>query len=800
MRTTSVVSLCAALLGWCLAPPGRADGPAEVSFWDQVDAAQQAVFSPDGKTLTTLTGGEVRPGPTGVDSLALSPDGKLAATAGPLPIPGPGGGVRLWALPTGREKLSPEREAERDRREAARKKREAEQARAKAEQERLRKEALEKLSSEARALAAADAARARRAEYAVRLAQAREACDHWSFRQARELLDGLKPQPGEEDLRGFEWYHLRGQLSRELLLTDDPDLDFLAAAVSPDGDTVAVTGDGAVTLYDAATGKRRATLDTRRPLASVALSPDGRTLAAGLGTTKGRDRCDVLLWDVATGKERATLEGHSLDVAALSFSPDGRTLASGDNTGVVRLWDVAEGKARQVLPGQKFLVNDVAFSPDGKTLVTVVAERVGFWDVASGDAAGELPASRRRDTVAGVAFSPDGRTLAVAVRNQVTLWDVATRKPVLSAPGAEWPLLFLTGDAGLATGRVLFDPRTGRERARRQPSAGGPPGVAGDRVLALGQPSAGRLLAVELERDGVRLCDVPLGERVRRLTGADDASSLAFTADGRHLIAAGEEKGARRWDALTGEPQPVPYRLLHSSTAEFDFAGAKGRVRLDGLELTPEEFAALGRPGTLPDKEGQAQLLAVSPDGKTWATRWNGAVTLRDAATGKARVTLPRSRDRISSGAFTGDGKALVTWDDDVVRWDAATGKELDRFEAPGEVVAVRFAADGKLAALVVADRKDHVLRLHDVATGATVATLRGHTDTVWAVAFSPDGRTLATAGRDRTVRLWDPVTGDSRGVLRGHPGEIYRLAFRPDSRALVALSIGGDVSLWLGE
>jgi WD40 repeat protein len=142
-----------------------------------------------------------------------------------------------------------------------------------------------------------------------------------------------------------------------------------------------------------------------------------------------------------------------------------------------------------------------------------------------------------------------------------------------------------------------------------------------------------------------------------------------------------------------------------------------------------------------------------------------------------------------------------VTWADGVATWDVATGKELDRFEPPHPVVAVRFAADGKtLTTLVLADRRQPVVYLWDVATGETRATLRGHTEGARTVAFSPDGRLLATGSSDRTVRLWDAVTGQPRGVLRGHPDWTQFLAFRPDGKALAAASADGAVSLWVAD
>ncbi|NUK90284.1 PD40 domain-containing protein, partial [Streptomyces lunaelactis] len=80
---------------------------------------------------------------------------------------------------------------------------------------------------------------------------------------------------------------------------------------------------------------------------------------------------------------------------------------------------------------------------------------------------------------------------------------------------------------------------------------------------------------------------------------------------------------------------------------------------------------------------------------------------------------------------------------------------------------------------------EDGTARLWDTTTGRTRKTLTGHKDTVYSVAFSPDGRTLATAGEDGTARLWDTTTGRTRKTLTGHKDTVYSVAFSPDGRTL---------------
>jgi len=110
-----------------------------------------------------------------------------------------------------------------------------------------------------------------------------------------------------------------------------------------------------------------------------------------------------------------------------------------------------------------------------------------------------------------------------------------------------------------------------------------------------------------------------------------------------------------------------------------------------------------------------------------------------------------------------------------------------------GWVASVAFSPDGRLLA---SGGEDQTMRLWDPATGECLRTLNGHDGSVNWVAFSPDGRLLATASGDRTVRLWDPATGECLRTLTGHDRNLWSVAFSPDGR-LLATASGWVVQLW---
>jgi WD40 repeat protein len=135
------------------------------------------------------------------------------------------------------------------------------------------------------------------------------------------------------------------------------------------------------------------------------------------------------------------------------------------------------------------------------------------------------------------------------------------------------------------------------------------------------------------------------------------------------------------------------------------------------------------------------------------------------------------------------------SWDNTARLWDAATGKPVAALEGhTSSVSAVAFSPDG---ARVLTGSGDTTARLWVAATGKPMATLEGHTGAVNAVAFSPDGARVLTGSGDNTARLWDAATGKTVATLEGHTGPVTAVAFSPDGAHVLTGSRDKTARLW---
>jgi WD40 repeat protein len=267
----------------------------------------------------------------------------------------------------------------------------------------------------------------------------------------------------------------------------------------------------------------------------LVFAPDGRRLATAHGNDT--DSAEVKLWDPKTGRLVATWPSpdEADGVFNLAFAPDGRTLAGSVGStglrnpppGMIVLWDVDGRRAPRTLRGHVSRITTLAYSPDGKTLVSGAADKtVILWDVETGREAGRLDGSS--SPIVSMAFAPDGRTLAIVAGICLDLW--------------EWPARRLRTrlePEALAIKSIAFAP-DGRSLA----------------VAGKGHAQEGRVWLYDLTEEPPS-CDTELTldrgglPRPNPNPGGDDFGDVAFTPDGRRVVAvANSSLGI--WDAKSG--------------------------------------------------------------------------------------------------------------------------------------------------------------------------------------------------------------------------------------------------------
>jgi WD40 repeat protein/tRNA A-37 threonylcarbamoyl transferase component Bud32 len=617
----------------------------------------------------------------------------------------------------------------------------------------------------------------------------------------REALNTLMqdvPAAGQRDLRGFEWHYLQALAERRCtpaLTLRGHVGDVYCAVFSPNGRLLVTGGqDGTARVWDRVSGQLLATLPCHTSdVNCVAFSPDGRTLATA------SDDGTIKLWDIATGQEHRHVAKFPYEVNEVAFSPDGKTLAAGLSTGDVVRWDFPSGKEQPVLKAEsRARIESLAFAPDGKNLA-VAGGRSPVWDLATGKRRFAL------NTVGGdwencVAYSHDGRSLAIArAKTSVVLVDAASGRETatLGGPlGQAESVCFAPDDRLLASagddGTVrLWELPSGKPRAVFAASD--------QRVWSVAFSPDGGMLATT-SRDGlVKLWRMDAQASYQPLAGQPSWFRMGpiFSGDGKRMVTAGFDSTIRAWNSASARTEfslpGMPDCLTFSpDTERLAVSQIDGTVVL--WDLLRRQQLAHFRVHSPDGQSRPVQLgsLVFAPDGKTLLS-WdilNGTVMQLDATTGELRGKLLQPVSK--SAAFSADGRQFLfrftgSPEEPRVFLNLLNLESRQLHRSPPDQALPDFVSfvlgPGSSFATVGTDRK---VRIWDMATLSPRSTLP-HRDNVVSACFSADGRTLATGGDDGIVRLWNVALGEEMLALDAPPIPVHAVAFSPDGSTLAA-------------
>ena len=543
---------------------------------------------------------------------------------------------------------------------------------------------------------------------------------------------------------------------------------------SPDSSRLAVASSIGIWIYDAETGEELDLFTGHTgPVERLAYSPDGRFIVS---SSAGKN---VRLWDANTGEHKTILTEHTgigeilayspdsstiavkdyeemqlwdvENAARFMYSPDGATIATGDDRfsdGTVRLWDVATGEHKATLTEHVSVGGILAYSPDGATIATGGYEAVKLWDASTGEHKATLAHTH---CIQGFTYSPNGTTIATGSCKEVKVDDDIPIETIL-----------VTEEV------FLWDTNTGEHKVTLT--------HGGDHISSFVYSPDGSTIATG-SCEEIRLWDTDTGKHKTTLMEHTGSTKIAYSPDGSTIINRDSELNVWLWDANTGEykakytcTEGVMSFICNSNGSTIAFESDNFRHLWDAVSREHKATLNLAR--------CILQNAVYNADGSIYASISAGSrddtynVGLYDSVTRECKVTLTCAGSA-KEFVYSPDGSTIITessryegdfscedyyveYDefscvDYVELWDANTGKRKNTLnEWCSQLESFVYSLDSRILAGIGPEGA----HLWDTLTGRYITTLPGHA--VNSICFSPDSKTVASAGIDGTVLLWE--------------------------------------------
>ena len=565
------------------------------------------------------------------------------------------------------------------------------------------------------------------------------------------------------------------------------------------------------------------------------------------------DKGNYTQWNLPDGAKARLSKGRINDI---SFSPDGTQIAVASATGIW-IYDARNGTELTLLTDHVTRSDRLAFSPNGKSLATGVRENILLWDVSSGKLLKSLNGFDKR--LVTIRFFEDSKTLLCVYHDGTAcLWDVATdvKKDFLDSSSGviAGTLLTLRGIAvsegdiyldknhngifaiGYNNGEIRLEDVTTGQHLRTLKGGNNP-------VFSLRFSPDGTLLFAYIPNEPLRLWDVATGELLKTFTCPKFSRDIAFSKDSKFLVFKTQQGEVELWDVYTKTLRTVLHRKLDTDIDVLAFspdsktiAGSTGDGKIYIWDVnTGDKMYSFST-----EHIRWLKMLKYSHDESMLACRSGNKIRFWDA---RNLTPLPKQID-VESGpitfAFSRDDSVLalekgfnfrIETRNEFIResllggslsvWNTRSGDKISNYhieahkgeipKLPGlkrtgflstseGVVESVFSQNGYMLASALnndgstEDSRFNVV-LWEVPKGKLYFWLKGHTDKIKALAFTPNGNMLASGSDDGTIRVWNTSTGTE--MLSLSSDNTLFLVFSEDGRILASRNRDGTIYLW---
>jgi WD40 repeat protein len=677
-----------------------------------------------------------------------------------------------------------------------------------------------------RGVAADEAEKARAAEsealQARDIAQAAEQEANRNRLQAESARDRARQAQQDAEASADEAQGL-ALAGSSLLVLNDNDTDLaISLALSAD---------------QATQGLAEQPLEIERALATAGYEPGTRRVLRGHnGWVRGvailQNNADMLalsashdgglnLWNLETGQLIRRMRGHDRpEITCVAATPDGQYAVSGGYDYNILLWEVNTGQLLFKFTGHRGRLRALAITPDGQRIVSASEDgTLRVWDIA----ARRLLATYDPEGniwVMDVAIMADGETVWAGYNNGTFgRWDLTTGQEIerlgqrTNQPVYGLALTPNQQDIFITSGKNIlrYDVGTGELTATFSGHT--------DLVLSVEVSSNGSQVISSSSDNSVRVWEAASGAQSLRLAGHDEIvwSAVFIPPNGSELPATQAVSGAadgtlRQWDLENGAEKdrfsfsnptsdtPINTMTLSADRSLVAFGTTRGSLYIMNLA----EFGIFML--RLPGHRATVSDVAFSPDGsRLVSTSLGDDVKVWDAVTGDLLATLEHANSRraLSAIILPDSQTALVGYDNgDIVRWNLMGFSEEGFLGAEGAghtdpIWDMAISPDGRWIA--TADERNPValILVWDANTGRIVYQLSKHTDRIRALAFSPDSQTLISGGEDNLIIEWNLANGSPIGFFEGHTGNILSVNYSPNGERVISGSNDRTVRVW---